>query len=587
MNPHFSQTGGIMARSPRALLRIASFVASTSVALSAMIAHAQSACPFDQDGTSLAREGLVLTRYALNLRGNDLVANTGFTSAEATTIADTLACPSCAAALDVNGNNGFDEIDATIISRKIAKFSGSALTNGLNLGSGSRNTDAAVQSFLTSGCGGGSSANAWVQGGNAFGLPGLIATTDAQTLTLQSAGARVAALLDSGDGLRVVRTSVVGAPNVINGSAANTVAANVRGATIAGGGIAGGNSDPLYAGENPNVVSDHYGAVVGGYGNRAGNGGVDVSDAAFAVVAGGSGNIASGSATFVGGGATNEASGYISTVVGGELNRAIDAYAFVGGGRTNSASGVESVVVGGRANTSPGAGSAILGGTSNNTAGTEAAVLGGSNNAASGTQSVIVGGFGNVANGEGSLAAGTKAKALQDGCFVWGDSLDANVECTTADAFVARARGGVSFYTGGSFGSYTGATLPAGAGAWNTLSDVNSKTAFAKVDVTAVLEKLVRLPITSWQYKTQDANVRHVGPTAQAFKASFGVGDTDRGISTVDADGIAFAAIQGLHKKLEAQTHAVEARDRRIAELQRANDSLKSDIAAIKRRLGM
>jgi len=43
--------------------------------------------------------------------------------------------------------------DATIISRKLAGFSGVALTNGLNLGSGSRNTPAAVNSFLLAGCG--------------------------------------------------------------------------------------------------------------------------------------------------------------------------------------------------------------------------------------------------------------------------------------------------------------------------------------------------------------------------------------------------------------------------------------------------
>ena len=44
-------------------------------------------------------------------------------------------------------------VDATIISRKLAGFSGSSLTNGLALGSGTRNTPALVQSFLLAGCG--------------------------------------------------------------------------------------------------------------------------------------------------------------------------------------------------------------------------------------------------------------------------------------------------------------------------------------------------------------------------------------------------------------------------------------------------
>ncbi len=547
-------------------------------------------CPFEMAGTSLAREGLVLTRYALNIRGSGLVVNTGFTNAEAATIQSTIECADCgASALDINGTGGFDFTDATIISRKIAGFSNVAATNGLALGSGTRSTAAAVNSFLLAGCSGGGTggATAWLQGGNAFGLPGLIATTDAQPITVQSAGAFSALLLSGGAGLRIERSSVTGAPNVVNGSNANAARAGVRGAMIGGGGIASGDTDPTYGGENPNLVTDHYGTIGGGYGNRAGNNNADVSDAAFTVVAGGNGNVASGSLSIVGGGSTNEASGFISTVAGGELNRAIDAYSFVGGGRTNSASGVESVVVGGRANASPGAASAILGGTSNNSAGTEAAVVGGSNNSASGAQAVVVGGFGNIANGEGALAAGTKAKALQNGCFVWGDSLDANVECDTPDAFVARARGGVSFYTGGSFGSYTGVTLPAGAGAWTTLSDATAKTAFEAIDARAILEKLVSLPIMSWQYKAQGANVRHIGPTAQAFKASFGVGDTDRGISTVDADGIAFAAIKGLNEKLEATTRLLKQRDDRIDALSRANELLKEEMLAIKKRLGM
>jgi hypothetical protein len=557
-----------------------------AMAVTGTSANAQQ-CPFEASGTSLAREGLVLTRYALSIRGSDLVANTGFTSAEAATIESTIGCADCGtSALDINGSGAFDVTDATIISRKIAGFSNAAATGGLNLGSGSRSSAAAVNSFLLAGCSGGG-GSAWLQGGNAFGLPGLIATTDVQPLTVQSAGPRISLQLSTGDGLRVAQSDVLNAPNVVNGSSANNVTVGVRGATISGGGIPSGNTDPLYGGENPNLVTDHYSTTGGGYGNRAGNNNTDVSDAAFATVAGGNGNVASGSLSIVGGGSSNEASGYISAIVGGELNRAIDAYSFVGGGRTNSASGVESVVVGGRANASPGAASAILGGTSNNSAGTEAVVIGGSNNAASGAQAVAVGGFGNVANGEGSLAAGTKAKALQNGCFVWGDSLDANVECNAADAFVARARGGVSFYTAGSLGSYTGVTLPAGAGAWTTLSDANAKTGFEVINARAILDKLVNLPIMSWQYKAQGANVRHIGPTAQAFKASFGVGDTDRGISTVDADGIAFAAIKGLNEKLEATTRLLKQRDERIESLSHANKLLVEEVRAIKKRLGM
>jgi len=65
------------------------------------------------------------------------------------------------------------------------------------------------------------------------------------------------------------------------------------------------------------------------------------------------------------------------------------------------------------------------------------------------------------------------------------------------------------------------------------------------------------LPLTSWNYKSQDPAIRHLGPTAQDFKAAFGLGESDTGITTIDADGVVLAAIQGLNQKLEAENRAL------------------------------
>jgi hypothetical protein len=40
---------------------------------------------------------------------------------------------------------------------------------------------------------------------------------------------------------------------------------------------------------------------------------------------------------------------------------------------------------------------------------------------------------------------------------------------------------------------------------------------------------------------------------AQDFKAAFGLGNDDRSIGTVDSEGVALAAIQGLNQKLDQQ----------------------------------
>ena len=108
-------------------------------------------CPFDDGNSSIAIEGLILTRYALGLTGAPLVANTVINAVDAPTVEASINCPSCG--LNITGNPAMTVADATIISRKLAGFSGAALTDNVALGSGTRNTPALVQSFLLAGCG--------------------------------------------------------------------------------------------------------------------------------------------------------------------------------------------------------------------------------------------------------------------------------------------------------------------------------------------------------------------------------------------------------------------------------------------------
>ncbi|MEM7456010.1 MAG: tail fiber domain-containing protein [Planctomycetota bacterium] len=82
-------------------------------------------------------------------------------------------------------------------------------------------------------------------------------------------------------------------------------------------------------------------------------------------------------------------------------------------------------------------------------------------------------------------------------------------------------------------------------GALNQQSDRNQKEQFEDIDTARILESVVELPITSWSYKDDDS-VRHIGPMSQDFHDAFQLGEDDRVISAIDADGIALAAIQEL-----------------------------------------
>lgn len=94
------------------------------------------------------------------------------------------------------------------------------------------------------------------------------------------------------------------------------------------------------------------------------------------------------------------------------------------------------------------------------------------------------------------------------------------------------------------------------------VSDRNMKRDFAPVNDTQILEAVDALPISSWSYKGDGTNARHIGPMAQDFMSTFHVGSNDKTILQVDGDGVSLAAIKALSqrlKELEARNELLEA----------------------------
>lgn len=156
------------------------------------------------------------------------------------------------------------------------------------------------------------------------------------------------------------------------------------------------------------------------------------------------------------------------------------------------------------------------------------------------------------------------------------NSTTANLTLTNSK--FTMASDGSSTLTSNSGGS-AGVSLPAGGGSWNSLSDVNMKENFAVVDGEELLDRLRMVPITSWNYKTQDSKIRHIGPMAQDFAAAFNVGEDNRHIATIDPDGVALAGVQALDSRTNSQ-------QLRIEELQKENAALKVRLERIEKLLG-
>ncbi len=455
--------------------------------------------------------------------------------------------------------------------------------------------------------GGAACPAAWMLGGNALTNPAIdfLGTSDAQPLELRVDNVQVARFES-----REYPGLDVALSNVVLGGPGNVVSPGVTGAMMLGAAFPLDFVPPPGAGETRNQVSDHLGLVLGGYGNVAGDLSGALDNASSATVLGSEMSRASGRGSLV-------LSGFLSTASG---------HGSVAQGYRNTAAGNESLAIGGDSSTALGAAAVAIGDSV--CAGAGNSWAGGSNAkvrppAGTGADPAGAGcdGVPNAAGASGDVGTFIWADSPPDADdFV----------STGANQFAIRARGGVrlsdetSQYFGAATrqmlnlynqsygigvqsstlyqrsnaqfawfrdGAHSNVALEPGVGGqllmtlgsnagtpmgvaraqqFVNVSDRHAKTAFAPVDPLDVLARVLELPLSEWSYRAtageNTADERHLGPMAQDFHAAFGLGGDDRTIATVDADGVALAAIQGLNAKLEAENAALRAQHESLRE---------------------
>lgn len=153
------------------------------------------------------------------------------------------------------------------------------------------------------------------------------------------------------------------------------------------------------------------------------------------LIGGFNGNSVSGGvgATIGGGGAAgfpNRVNANYGVVAGGLGNSVLQNDSFIGGGIGNNISTDRAAISGGRDN-------------SIRTNAANAAIGGGWNNIVTGPQGTIPGGSFNTATNN-AFAAGTRAKAIHPGSFVWADSQNLDQASSANNQFLVRAIGGIS-----------------------------------------------------------------------------------------------------------------------------------------------
>lgn len=397
------------------------------------------------------------------------------------------------------------------------------------------------------------------------------------------------------------------------------VSENPNRVTDSFGTVGGGFANTAGNGDALSTLDAGLATVAGGWNNTAGG--------LLSTVGGGESNIATGTNSFIGGGQGNRATAPQSSVIGGIGNMASGTASTVSGGETNCAGGWRSWAGGRSAKVRPAQATAVIGegcfgvpvsgdGDGDNGSFVWADTSAPVDFVSTGANQFLVRSIGGMAintnaplagnaltiNGSaalsalGSLSFGSQSRQMLN---LWGPATygigvqsaaqyfrtDSNANLGSFAWFGGGTHNDTQFNAGGGAvlalltpPSVTSTPNPTGtlrAALFANTSDRAMKTGFSAVDGASMLAKVLALPISEWVYRHAPEQ-RHVGPVAQDFRALFGLGSDDKSITTVDADGVALAAIQGLNAKIEA------ANTRLIAE----NAVLRERIDLIEKRLG-
>ena len=389
-----------------------------------------------------------------------------------------------------------------------------------------------------------------------------------------------------------------GLRNDVDGDASSVLGGRYNSARGLAAVVLGGESNRITAdaaflgGGQNNTNAGLHGVLAGGWLNRLestasqsfiGSGHSNVMQGSSSVIVGGELNTVESGINFasIGGGRGNNLAGHYATIPGGNGNQADGMFATIPGGNGNQASGMYSFAAGNRAKAlhtgsfvwadstsadfaSTAANQFLIRANSAgiNTTSPQATLdivtqnqdqfaLRLQNNAANGWASIkmadAAGHYASIGYNYGTFSEGPAGSESQIGFYHRSGSYLVLREWANGDPLKGRVYCNVGI-------SCVNLTES---------SDRNIKTGIEPVSPADILDRVAALPISTWAF-TNAVSTRHLGPMAQDFRASFGLGEDDKTISSRDVASVALAAIQGLNQKLEEKNASLA---KQVAEL--------------------
>ena len=149
--------------------------------------------------------------------------------------------------------------------------------------------------------------------------------------------------------------------------------------------------------------------------------------------------------------------------------------------------------------------------------------------------------------------------------------------------------GGTGVYGYGATGVYGSGTANdfvgsggeyARGGDWYNASARYLKENFTPINDQTILSKIVELPITQWNYKS-DKDALHIGPVAEDFYSIFGLGDSSTSISTIDPSGIALVGVKALDENVSTQQTQITELQTQVSALHAQNATLQKEVGEL------
>ncbi len=151
-----------------------------------------------------------------------------------------------------------------------------------------------------------------------------------------------------------------------------------------------------------------------------------------------------------------------------------------------------------------------------------------------------------------------------------------------ASLFAITETGGAHWYsgTGASYSNVaSNVTLWNASGTWVGPSSRTLKENFTRLNSDDILNKIDKLNITRWNFKSEGKEITHIGPVAEDFYSIFKTGDAENHLATIDSVGVSLAGVKALHSKIKAQQKEIEEVKKELG-LLRAELSKNTDRAA-------